>query len=106
MYRHHSTHPRVAASRAHEETLPLFAWAISRPDNHQPLTLPRAAHVVAPLRLWYRTPPGEVRPGEGGLVLGLRHLPALAEAWRWRSRPRGRMVAFPLDSPSEALGAL
>jgi hypothetical protein len=47
MHRHHSTHPRVAASRAHEETLPLFAWAISWPDNHQPLTLPRAAHVVA-----------------------------------------------------------
>ena len=47
MHRHHSTHPRVAASRAHEETLPLFAWAISRPDNHQPLTLPRAAHIVA-----------------------------------------------------------
>ena len=47
MHRHHSTHPRVAASRAHEETLPLFAWAISRPDNHQPLTLLRAVHVVA-----------------------------------------------------------
>ena len=42
MHRHHSTHPRVAASRAHEETLPLFAWAISRPDNHQPLIGPHA----------------------------------------------------------------
>jgi hypothetical protein len=29
---------------------------------------------------WYRTPSGEVRPGKGGLVVGLRHLPALAEA--------------------------
>lgn len=47
MHRHHSTHPRVAASRTHEETLPLFAWAISRPDNHEPLTLLRAVHVVA-----------------------------------------------------------
>ena len=26
------------------------------------------------------TPSGEVRPGKGGLVVGLRHLPALAEA--------------------------
>jgi hypothetical protein len=30
---------------------------------------------------WYRTPTGELRPGKkGGLVIGLRHLPALAEA--------------------------
>jgi hypothetical protein len=29
---------------------------------------------------WYRTPSGEMRPGKGGLVVGLRHLPALAEA--------------------------
>ena len=29
---------------------------------------------------WYRTPSGELRPGKGGLVVGLRHLPALAEA--------------------------
>jgi hypothetical protein len=29
---------------------------------------------------WYRTPAGELRPGKGGLVIGLRHLPALAEA--------------------------
>jgi hypothetical protein len=58
-----------------------FSHGRSRgPDNHQPLTLPRAAHVVAPLRLWYRTHPGEVRPGKGGLVVGLRHRPALAEA--------------------------
>ena len=30
--------------------------------------------------VWYRTPSGELRPGKGGLVVGLRHLPALAEA--------------------------
>jgi hypothetical protein len=29
---------------------------------------------------WYRTPSGELRPGKGGLVVGLRHLPALTEA--------------------------
>jgi hypothetical protein len=29
---------------------------------------------------WYRTPTGELRPGKGGLVIGLRHLPGLAEA--------------------------
>jgi hypothetical protein len=29
----------------------------------------------------------------------------IIKPWRWHSRPRGRMVAFPLDSPSEALGA-
>jgi hypothetical protein len=29
---------------------------------------------------WYRTPSGELRPGKGGLVIGLHHLPALAEA--------------------------
>jgi hypothetical protein len=29
---------------------------------------------------WYRAPSGELRPGKGGLVVGLRHLPALAEA--------------------------
>jgi hypothetical protein len=29
---------------------------------------------------WYRTPTGELRPGKGGLVMGLSHLPALAEA--------------------------
>ena len=29
---------------------------------------------------WYRTASGELRPGKGGLVVGLRHLPALAEA--------------------------
>ena len=47
MHKHHSTHPRVAASRAHEETLPLFAWADARPDNHQSVHLPRAARFVA-----------------------------------------------------------
>ncbi len=29
---------------------------------------------------WYRTPSGELRPGKGGLVVGLHHLPALSEA--------------------------
>jgi hypothetical protein len=29
---------------------------------------------------WYRSPTGERRPGKGGLVIGLRHLPALAKA--------------------------
>jgi len=29
---------------------------------------------------WYRTATGELRPGKGGLVVGLRHLPVLAEA--------------------------
>jgi hypothetical protein len=29
---------------------------------------------------WYRTPTGELRPGKGGLVIGIRHLPSLAEA--------------------------
>ena len=29
---------------------------------------------------WYRTASGDLRPGKGGLVVGLRHLPALAEA--------------------------
>ena len=29
---------------------------------------------------WYRTPTGELRPGKGDLVIGLRHLPSLAEA--------------------------
>jgi hypothetical protein len=29
---------------------------------------------------WYRTPSGQLRPGKGGLVVGLSHLPALAEA--------------------------
>jgi hypothetical protein len=47
MHRRHSTHPRVAASRTHEETLPLFAWADSRQDNHQSVHLPRAARFVA-----------------------------------------------------------
>ena len=34
------------------------------------------------LSIWccYRTPSGEVRHGEGGLAVGLRHLPALTEA--------------------------
>jgi hypothetical protein len=30
--------------------------------------------------VWFRTPSGNLRPGKGGLVVGLRHLPALAEA--------------------------
>lgn len=31
--------------------------------------------------VWYRTPSGELQPGnKGGLVVGLRHLPSLAEA--------------------------
>lgn len=47
MQRQYSTHPRVAATRAHAELLPLFAWADSRQDNHQTVHLPRAAHVVA-----------------------------------------------------------
>jgi len=29
---------------------------------------------------WYRAATGELRPGKGGLVVGLRHLPALAMA--------------------------
>lgn len=29
---------------------------------------------------WYRTPSGDLRPGKGGLIVGLRHLPALADA--------------------------
>jgi hypothetical protein len=31
--------------------------------------------------------------------------PRLPKPWRRRSRPRGRKVAFPLNSPHEALGA-
>lgn len=29
---------------------------------------------------WYVTPSGELRPGKGGLCVGLHHLPALADA--------------------------
>ena len=47
MTHHHNTHPRVVATGARAETLPLFAWADSRRDNHQTIQLPRAAHVVA-----------------------------------------------------------
>lgn len=34
------------------------------------------------LSIWrcYRTPSGELRHGKGGLVVGIRHLPALSEA--------------------------
>ena len=55
--------------------------------------------------VWFRTPSGNLRPGKGGLVVGLRHLPALAEALALAlatARANGRL---PLDSPSEALGA-
>ena len=54
----HNTHPRVAATRAHAESLPLFAWANSRRDNHQTVQLPRAAHVVARR---FRLPPSHAR---------------------------------------------
>lgn len=47
MQKQYSTHPRVAATRARAEPLPLFAWADSRPDNHQSVHLPRAASIVA-----------------------------------------------------------
>jgi hypothetical protein len=45
--KHHSTPRRVAASCARAETLPLFAWADARPDNHQSVHLPRAASILA-----------------------------------------------------------
>jgi hypothetical protein len=43
---------------------------------------------------WYRTATGDLRPGRGGLVIGLRHLPALTEAVESalaRARELGRL---------------
>lgn len=45
---------------------------------------------------WYRAPSGELRPGKGGLVVGLRHLPALTEALASAlatAREKGRLPA-------------
>lgn len=47
MQHQYSTLSRVAATRAHAEPLPLFAWANSRRDNAQIVHLSRAVHVVA-----------------------------------------------------------
>ena len=96
MHRHHSTHPRVAASRTHEETLPLFAWAISRPDNHKPLTLLRAVHVVARrFGFGIARPRAKCVPARAAGWSAFATAPRLPKPWRRRSRPRGRMVAFP-----------
>lgn len=43
----HNTPRGVAASRAHAESLPLFAWADPRLNDHQSVHLPRAAQLVA-----------------------------------------------------------
>ena len=53
--------------------------------------------------VWYRTPSGELRPGKGGVVVGLRDLPSLAEALAAAlatARANGR-----LNSRSEAITA-
>jgi len=96
MHRHHSTHPRVAASRAHEETLPLFAWAISRPDNHQPLTLPRAAHVVARrFGFGIARPPAKCVPARAAWWSAFATSPRLPKPWRRRSRREGEWSPSP-----------
>lgn len=42
-------------------------------------TFKGSATINAPV--WYRTPTGDVRPGNQGLTLGLGHLPRLTDAF-------------------------
>lgn len=57
-------------------------------------------NVTIDLRNWYSDAAGHLKPGKGGLTLGVRHLPDLADALR-AARSEACRLGFLTDGESD-----